>query len=207
MFRVSPTFTLDLLLLSCIQCASTHRSVPVVQRRLYLATRSFYHVLRSKIRSKNTPASDFLRKCSPGSLREVKLSAKHGGPDLLDLRGVSTSRMPAATNITVTKVTKSSGSNDPNFHQQLIDNSVNPYGSRYLDGRALPKPEIWNEIQQMLAEPRASLSPFPEDEYEKFANADAEVTSEHKATSDVIPIIQGTIRDMRCVDGPGIPTR
>lgn len=58
------------------------------QRRHRPLTRGFHHELRSRIRSTSTPASEFLKSCSPESLRRVKLSAKYGGPDLLDLRGV-----------------------------------------------------------------------------------------------------------------------
>ena len=58
----------------------------------------------------------------------------------------------------------------------------------------------------MLAEQRASPPPsFPEEEYKKFARADARVSSAYKTLKNVIPIIQGTIQDEGCVDGPQIP--
>ncbi len=55
----------------------------------------------------------------------------------------------------------------------------------------------------MLAQPRPSLSPtvFPEEKFEEFALADAQVSSENKATRKVIPMIQGTIQDERCIEG------
>lgn len=34
-------------------------------------------------------ALDFLRHCGPGTLKDIKLSARYGGPDLSDLKGVS----------------------------------------------------------------------------------------------------------------------
>ena len=57
----------------------------------------------------------------------------------------------------------------------------------------------------MVAERRRSLSPsvFPEEEYEKFARADARVTNENKA-STVFSMLQGIDRLDRCIDGPGI---
>lgn len=114
---------------------------------------------------------------------------------------------PTTTSTGITKVTKSSERDDPNFRQRMIDNGIYPYGYEFLDGRVPPKPEEWKKIEQMLVERRASLSPcsFPEEEYDKFARADARVSSENKAMKNVIPIIQGTIQDERCVDGPDIP--
>lgn len=88
----------------------------------------------------------------------------------------------------------------------MIDNGIYPKGYEFLDGRVPPKPEEWKGLEQTLAERRASLSPstFPEEEYDKFVRADDRVTSENKAMKNVIPMIQGTIRDERCVDGPDI---
>jgi hypothetical protein len=44
----------------------------------------------------------------------------------------------------------------------------------------------------------------PEERFEEFALADAQISSENKATQRVIPMIQGAIRDDRYVDGRGI---
>ena len=38
------------------------------------------------------PAADFLTGCSTGRLKEIKLLARHGGPDLSNLRGVRIAR-------------------------------------------------------------------------------------------------------------------
>ena len=54
-------------------------------------TRHFHNKLRSRIHSTDTSASNFLQRCSPITLKQVKASAKHGGPNLLDLRGVCAS--------------------------------------------------------------------------------------------------------------------
>lgn len=42
------------------------------------------------------PAADFLTRCSAACLEEVKLLARHGGPNLSELRGVSTARLAGA---------------------------------------------------------------------------------------------------------------
>ena len=105
---------------------------------------------------------------------------------------VSTLQTPA-TPITSTKVTKSSGSRAPDFRQRIIDNRIYPAGYQYPDGRVPPKPEAWAEMQQMLAKRRASLSPsvYPEEEYDRFVQADNQVIVEEDARETVIPKIQG----------------
>ena len=51
-------------------------------------TRASRAQLVRDITSTNTPASAFLQHCSQNCLKEIKQFAKHGGPDLLDIRGV-----------------------------------------------------------------------------------------------------------------------
>ena len=111
-----------------------------------------------------------------------------------------------STSSATTRVTKSSGSYNPNFHQRLIDSGIYPYGYEYPDGRVPPEPDNFDEIQHMLMDRRPSLSPsvFPEEKFKEFRRTDAQVTSENKATQKIIPMIQGTIKDERCVDGPDI---
>lgn len=106
----------------------------------------------------------------------------------------------------ITKVTKSSGSYDPNFHQRMIDNRIYPYGYEHPDGRFSPVPDNLDQINQMLAERRRSMSPsaLPEEEFRNFRRADALANSESKTTGTVIPIIQGETRDARFTDGPDI---
>lgn len=103
----------------------------------------------------------------------------------------------------VTKITKSSGSSNPNFRQRMVDNGIYPDGYRYADSRVAPKSENWEDIQDMLTKRRASLSPsaFPEEKYEEFKEADDRVSSERKATEEVIPKIQGAIRNPNCIGG------
>lgn len=111
------------------------------------------------------------------------------------------------TNSQSSKVTKASGSYGANFRQRLIDNGIFPDGYEYPNGRIPPKPDNWYEIKQMLAKPQRSLSPsiVSEEEHDKFTRlVKNRVTSESKATRLVLPMIQGPIRDERCIDGPDI---
>ena len=62
----------------------------LLARRRRPLTRRLLAELRRDIQSQNTPASDFLQTCSPAALSDVQAFARHGGPDLLDLRGVYT---------------------------------------------------------------------------------------------------------------------
>ena len=112
-----------------------------------------------------------------------------------DKRGsASTSRIQSTTaNTTAIKVTKSSGSYDLNFHHRMIDNGIYPDRYEYPDGWLPPNPENWKEIEQMLTKQRASLSPsvYPKEEkFREFSRANNRVSSERKATEEVIPMIQ-----------------
>ncbi|MCJ1377738.1 hypothetical protein MMC17_000834 [Xylographa soralifera] len=107
---------------------------------------------------------------------------------------------------TITTRTKSTGPYDRNFLQNLIDHGVYPEEYEYPDGRDPPAPNNWEEINQRLAQPRPSLSPFlcPEETFKKFNRANKHASKENRVTDSVIPIIEGEIRDGRCVSG-GIP--
>ncbi|KAI9712376.1 MAG: hypothetical protein M1820_001589 [Bogoriella megaspora] len=98
-----------------------------------------------------------------------------------------------------TKRLRSRGVYDPNFEQRMIDNAIYPAGYKHPDGRRPSKPLNWAEIQQVLIERRSSLSSYLE--YDEFVEADYGVTSENRATVKVIPMIQGRVRDDRCVNG------
>ena len=67
------------------QVRSNHEHRPAGRRPL---TRSFRAHLRDKLCSTRTPASYFVQHCTPETLEEIKLYARHGGPNLWDLRGV-----------------------------------------------------------------------------------------------------------------------
>ena len=75
----------------------------------------------------------------------------------------------------VAKITKKSRPKDANYKQKLIDNGVYPY--RYKpNGNIPPLPPNWEEINRRLTQRRPSLSSsrFPNDDYQKFIDADAE---------------------------------
>jgi hypothetical protein len=105
-----------------------------------------------------------------------------------------------------TNTTKTTGPYDRGFQQNLIDGGVYPHAYEYPDGRVPAKPNNWEEIKQRLAQPRPSLSPskFSEEAHEKFTRVDAHAFKEKQVTTSVIPIIEGEIRDAKCVSG-GIP--
>jgi hypothetical protein len=115
----------------------------------------------------------------------------------------STSSAKPSTNTTTTR---STGPYNRNFQQNLIDGGVYPHAYRYPDGQVPAKPNNWDEINRRLSQPRPSLSPskFSEEAYEKFIQADADAVKEKQVTTSVIPIIEGDIRDAKCVSG-GIP--
>ncbi|KAI1825788.1 hypothetical protein F4861DRAFT_547179 [Xylaria intraflava] len=100
--------------------------------------------------------------------------------------------------------TGSIGPHDHAFEQHLINNGIYHHGYRYPEtGVALPKPGNLEEIKQVMRRPRASLSPtrFTEKDFDKFQQADINASKESKVMSTVIPIIEGKIRDSKCVSG------
>ena len=101
---------------------------------------------------------------------------------------------------TSSKKSRSTGAYDPRFEQRMIDDSIYPAGYRYPNGSKPSKPHNWAKIQQMLTERRPSLFSYPEERYDEFVEADEGVTSENRATVQVIPMIQGVIRAY-CVNG------
>ena len=113
------------------------------------------------------------------------------------------------TKTTATAPSTTTGNTKPynrNFQQQLIDHGVYPEEYEYPDGRVPPAPDNWEGIMQRLAQPRRPLSPsqFSDGAFRKIKRADAHASKENKVTDSVIPIIEGEIRDGKCVLG-GIP--
>ena len=104
---------------------------------------------------------------------------------------------------TKTTSTKSTGPYDRAFQQNLIDGGVYPDGYEYPDGRVIPRPRNWEDINERLAQPRPSLSPsnFSDDDFRKFRRADALASKEKQITTSVIPIIEGQPYDPKCVSG------
>ncbi|KAH7021752.1 hypothetical protein B0J12DRAFT_705367 [Macrophomina phaseolina] len=147
--------------------------------------------------------ADYLRSCKPRILKDIKLFARHVGPDLSDLRNfpepiyssdhtmsssnssarsakLSSTTTSSTKPTTNTTRTKSTGVYDRDFQQHLIDNAVYPHGYRYLDGSVPAKPKNWKDVNEILAQPRPSLSPsrFTDEEYEMFVQADADAHEE-----------------------------
>ena len=120
---------------------------------------------------------------------------KRGATSTLDTR--------PTTNTTNTKTTESSGPYSRNFQQKLIDSGIYPDEYEYPNGRAPPEPDNLKEINQRLTQPRSSLSPskFSIKDFKEFKRADAHVSKENKATKMIIPIIEGKIKDDKCVEG------
>ena len=107
------------------------------------------------------------------------------------------------TNSTNSRTTESSGPYSRNFQQKLIDGGIYPDEYEYPDGRVPSEPDNLEEINEMLTQPRPSLSPslFPNEKFREFKRADAHVSKENKATKTVIPIIEGKTADDKCVEG------
>ncbi|KJK88389.1 hypothetical protein H633G_07729 [Metarhizium anisopliae BRIP 53284] len=115
-----------------------------------------------------------------------------------------TSQYPSKTNATPnTTSTRSTGPYDRAFQQNLIDHNIFPDGYEYPDGGLPPEPENMNDILAAMAQPRPSLSPsrFSNDDFRRFKRADTHAFKEREITTNVIPLIEGTIADSKCVAG------
>ncbi|KAL2754161.1 hypothetical protein ACRALDRAFT_2081957, partial [Sodiomyces alcalophilus JCM 7366] len=169
------------------------------------------------------PAQAFLQQSSPADWARLRHFARHGGPDLKDLRGYRQSNhseisastqsslghrrkrgpgSPSKTNTTHnTTTTRSTGPYDCVFQQHLIDHDILPDGYEYPDGRVPPGPDNIDEILQAFEQPRASLSPsrFTKEDFRKFKRADTHATKASRVMASVIPVIEGDSGDARCV--------
>ncbi|OJD18342.1 hypothetical protein AJ78_01655 [Emergomyces pasteurianus Ep9510] len=136
-------------------------------------------------RPKPIPPTDFLSDCSPGQLREIKRLSRLGGPDLSDLKnypvsmspGTSSSSRkrrakspPSSARDTKTTTKASSAAYSRNFQQKLIDHGIYPDGYEYPDGQIPSTPNNMEEILELLAQPRPSLSSskFSDGDFRKF---------------------------------------
>ncbi|QPH15597.1 hypothetical protein C2857_000037 [Epichloe festucae Fl1] len=155
----------------------------------------------------------------------IERFARQGGPDLTDIRGcrlrdktvtaMSSSQSSlgrrkrgshslSKSNATHhTSSTRSTGPYDRAFQQHLIDHRIFPDGYEYPDGTSPPEPGNVDEILQTIAQPRASLSPsrFSTHDFRKFKRADTHAFKERDITTTVIPIIEGSVSDRKCVAG------
>lgn len=92
-----------------------------------------------------------------------------------------------------TSKTKSTTPYSGEFEQKLIDRGIYSKAYRRRDGSKPPKPENMQDIHDMLARSRPSLSPsvLSETVFENFQESNDRATAESKAMADVIPIIAG----------------
>ncbi len=114
----------------------------------------------------------------------------------------STSKtQPTATVATTT--TKNTGPYDRAFQQNLIDHGIYPEEYEYPDGRVPALPDNWEDINQRLMRPRPSLSPsqFSDSTFKKYKRADAHAFKEDQVRMSAIPIIEGEVKEGKCVAG------
>lgn len=92
---------------------------------------------------------------------------------------------------------------DRAFQQILIDAHVFPPHYKDPDGNSAPEPENWDYINERLAQPRPSLSPskFSKEQHREFVELDASAAKESDVKKNVIPIIQGKLKDPRTASG------
>ncbi|KAF3492125.1 uncharacterized protein GIQ15_01642 [Arthroderma uncinatum] len=193
----------------------------------YFRHRPLTRQLQARLeRRHQTLTLDPLINCKAESLSKIKRLSRQGGPDLSDLRNFPDPHIPyyqsmstnssgrrkrrAGTppdnsnnsNNKTTKTTSTTAYNR-NFEQKLIDYGVYPPGYKYPDGQKPEKPNNWSEVNERLAQSRASLSPskFSEREFEEFVEADLNASKEKPIVRLAIPIIEGRVDDVRCMGG------
>ncbi|KAL8318517.1 hypothetical protein RB597_005681 [Gaeumannomyces tritici] len=156
------------------------------------------------------PPTQLTPDLSPAATKGLARFAKHGGPDLCDLRGypepighrpacdMSSPRGRATASTNPTTFTSTSGTTKskksitvyhPAFDQHLTDHSIHP-----LRKSRKPKEEDRRDITEALAVPRPSLSPskFSDGAFEEFENANLEAKDEEGVKANVIPTITGS---------------
>ncbi|PGG99224.1 hypothetical protein AJ79_08654 [Helicocarpus griseus UAMH5409] len=131
----------------------------------------------------------------PAQLRRF---ARHGGPDLGNLRGIEIESAKSLGDDTISVnakdlSTKRSSAYDANFEQILIDHGAYPEEYGYSDDRSPSLPDNRDEILQRIGRPRPSLSPsrFSESDFQNFRRANAHALGEKKVMSSVFPTIRG----------------
>ncbi|PYI02775.1 hypothetical protein BO78DRAFT_432609 [Aspergillus sclerotiicarbonarius CBS 121057] len=147
----------------------------------------------------------------PKSLRQL---ARHGGPDLSNLRGYRLPREYDSYSISCSQsefleAMASSGSTSHsktttysrNFQQHLIDHGIYPPFMRCPDGRAPKKPENLATIMQRLSQDRPSSPQISQAEFEEIQQEYLEGYKEHKVNSILISLFEGDPSDSRCISG------
>ncbi|RCI09010.1 hypothetical protein L249_5091 [Ophiocordyceps polyrhachis-furcata BCC 54312] len=159
---------------------------------------------RLRTREKTVPTvHQVLAQFSPSSLKGLKKSATHGGPDLTELRGYS--MPPSSDNLqsledgkrkqknSETTSSPSTGPFDLNFEQHLVDNSIYPHKHRYPAGHRPPRPANLDEIRFALAQPRLMDSPLEtsDKKYKEFYQTDAAARTKSRVITAVLPMLEG----------------
>ncbi|KAF3768441.1 hypothetical protein M406DRAFT_229408, partial [Cryphonectria parasitica EP155] len=147
-----------------------------------------------------------------GSAQNLARFARHGGPDLCDLRGYpapvvrdhqtasamsSSSRSRATKSTDPTTVTTKSGTTksrksstyNPGFDQHLIDHGIHTtWNSQEID---------LDTVYTILAKPRPSLSPsqISDDTFKIFCKTNAQAKDEDDVCKYVLPTITGPRED------------
>ncbi|EGD84830.1 hypothetical protein H112_08546 [Trichophyton rubrum D6] len=203
-----------------------NRASHSVPESLYFRHRPLTRQLQARLkRCHQTPAPDPLISCKPESLSKIKRLSRQGGPDLSDLRNFPDPYTPCYQSMSAnssghrkrragtppdssnsnTKTTKTTSTTayNRNFEQKLIDHGIYPPGYKYPDGQKPAKPDNWQELNERLAQPRASLSPskFSEQDFEEFVEADVNASKEKPIVRLAIPIIEGRVDDIKCMGG------
>lgn len=89
------------------------------------------------------------------------------------------------------------------FQQLLVDSQIFPPYYQHPDGTAASEPENLDYIKERLTRRRPSLSPsqFTRTEHIAFIRKDADAANEEQVRTNVIPVIQGTIKNSQTVSG------
>ncbi|KAL9129942.1 MAG: hypothetical protein Q9217_001744 [Psora testacea] len=143
-------------------------------------------------------------------LAKLKRFAKHGGPNLIDIRGYPDPETSVPSNLTMdlsqsgprkrAKTGTESGTASSirtsayglAFEQHLIDHGIYPEG--YNEDKETEEPAYIEDINRRLAQPRPSLSPsrFTHKEFLEFKQKNRKALTENKVMSKVFPIIAGS---------------
>ena len=113
----------------------------------------------------------------------------------------SKTRKPSVEAGLKTSSRRKSSAYDRNFEQNLIDHGIYPNGYNYPDGRTVPLPNNWEQINKRLMRPRPSLSlsRFNDDDFRDFIRAGRQVIKEEDVMASVFPIIAGKTKSHETV--------
>ncbi|KAH7149073.1 hypothetical protein B0J13DRAFT_674301 [Dactylonectria estremocensis] len=165
-------------------------------------------------------AEDWIEACSSKTLEQIRRYAKHGGPDLGDLRGTSNTaidylfrlrssfgcrkRLSDYLHSRHTRPmmhTKGASPYDPNFRQHIADHGIFTVGYKYLDDRPLPKPENLTAILEALEKPRPSLNELSFEEYHELVDTITNISNERNVMNSVLTLLEGEARDNKFTAG------